>query len=90
VRDVALDKLIDLLITQKFWFQQDGDDQSSLVKNIRRTWEGLFYSKSNLVYFSKICLFRTVIWHSDKPQYQQQCCQKIASIMMQIDNQEHK
>ena len=45
VRDQALDKLISLLVHQKYWFQQDGDDKSTQIKNIRRTWEGLFYSK---------------------------------------------
>jgi ribosomal RNA-processing protein 1 len=44
------------------------------LKSIKRIWEGLFF----------------MIWHSDKPLYQKECCEKIAEIMSKIDGQENK
>jgi len=37
-------------------------------------WEGLFF----------------LIWHSDKPVYQKECCEKIANIMNNLDGIEKK
>jgi hypothetical protein len=49
VRDQALDKLITMLATNKQWFliepMADETPESNLTKNIRRVWEGLFFSK---------------------------------------------
>lgn len=53
VRDQALEKLEAMLITKKQWFmielaKPDETPEMNLVKNIRRVWEGLFYSKFTL------------------------------------------
>jgi hypothetical protein len=50
VRDQAFEKLTAMLITNKQWFmielaKPDETPEMNLTKNIRRVWEGLFYSK---------------------------------------------
>jgi hypothetical protein len=46
-----------MLITNKQWFQMEGKadetPEAALTKNIRRVWEGLFYSKYTIIL---ICL----------------------------------
>ena len=80
-----------MLVTNKQWFLQEPKEnetpEQNLTKNIRRVWEGLFYSKYLLCLFYHLIV---VVWHSDKPQYQQSCCEKIASIMNQLQTSEHK
>lgn len=55
------------------------------TKNIRRVWEGLFYSKFTISFLSNV-----VIWHSDKPLYQKECGEKIAAILNQLSDTTHK
>ena len=46
---------------------------SGAVKNLRSLWEGLFF----------------MVWHSDKPQYQKNCMEKIAGILSKLDSVAH-
>ena len=53
MRDQALEKLTTMMVTKKQWFmielaKPDETPEMNLTKNIRRVWEGLFYSKFTL------------------------------------------
>jgi hypothetical protein len=61
------------------WFDNSINDQnetpkkkkiSPRIKSLRMVWEGLFF----------------MIWHSDKPHYQKECCEKISEIISGLNN----
>ena len=74
VREKGLDKLIKLLVTDKYWVSQPTD------KYLRVIWEGLFFSKSSI----KRLILDVVFWHADKSQYQRETSLKIAGIMTNL------
>ena len=65
------------------WFDDSITDQNEtpnkkkirpLIKKLRMIWEGLFF----------------MIWHSDKPHYQKECCEKISEILSGIKDYTRK
>jgi hypothetical protein len=63
---------------------------SQKTKNLRMIWYGLFFSKCSILILLIINTFALVIWHSDKPLYQKECCEKIAGIMGRLPTIERK
>ena len=75
------------MINQKAWVSTENEKAKEIsklgsvkrrevpaqTKNLRSIWEGLFF----------------MVWHSDKPQYQKTCMEKIAGIMRKLDSIHH-